>query len=65
METVGLKMVRDISGKILDKWYTIMVNEATDFSNNEQVVLCLQYVDDELNGLYNVAYTSREVSICN
>ena len=41
-------------------FYTIMVDETTDISNDEQVVLCLRWVDDtfdvheEFVGLYKV-----------
>lgn len=66
MEIMALKIVRDISEKISGKWYSVMVDETTDFSNKEQMVLRLWYVDDDMNiheeliGLYNVAYISAE-----
>ena len=53
-----LEVLRQVATN--SSFYTIMVNETTDISNNEQVVLCLQWVDDAFNvheefvGLYKV-----------
>ncbi len=48
------------------KWYSVMVDETTDLSNTEQMVICLRYVDDnvevheELIGMYSLESTSAE-----
>ena len=55
------KIVREITSNLqCTEFYTIMVEECTDSSNNEQVVIVLRWVDDQLNpheefiGLYHV-----------
>lgn len=39
----------DIRGKL----FSIMVDETTDISNTEQLVFCIRYVDEQLNGHEN------------
>ena len=41
MSIMALMILREITSEIAGKWYTIMVNETTDLSNSEQMVLCL------------------------
>ena len=36
--------------QVLDKWFTIMVNETTELSNTEQMVFGLRHVD--INMMY-------------
>ena len=38
---MALMILREITSEIAGKWYTIMVNETTDLSNSEQMVLCV------------------------
>ena len=56
-----LRVLREISANLYStEFYTIMVDECTDVSNQEQVVVILRWVDDhltpheELIGLYAV-----------
>ena len=59
-------ILRDVS-EISGKWFTIMADEKTDLSNIEQMVLCLRYVDndlevhEELIGLYSLESTSADM----
>ena len=53
--------IRDISNKIQKaKYFSLMADEVTDVSNRTQVVVCICWVDDELQphedflGLYKV-----------
>ena len=41
LSIMALMILREITSEIAGKWYTIMVNETTDLSNSEQMVLCL------------------------
>ena len=49
--------------------YTIMANETTDISNQEQLVLCLRWVDDKFDvheefiGLYDITSTSANTVV--
>jgi len=54
-------IIRDISNKIQQaKYFSLMADEVTDVSNREQVVVCIRWVDEELQphedflGLYKV-----------
>ena len=58
---MALQLLRNIATNLHSSlFYTIMVDETTDISNCEQVVLCLRWVDDNFNvhedliGLYKV-----------
>ncbi len=44
-----LYILRGIATSISGKKYTIMVDETTSISNTEQLVVCLRYVDDNLD----------------
>ena len=48
LSIMALHILRDITADISGKWFTVMVNETTDISNTEQMVICLCYVDDSL-----------------
>ena len=62
--TILRKIVANVQSAM---FYTIMVDETTDFSNKEQVVLVLRWVDCDFNvhedfiGLYNVPSISANV----
>ena len=51
---MALQVLRKIADLQNSPFYTLMVDESTDVSNKEQVVLCLRWVDDEFIGLYTV-----------
>ena len=63
---MSLRILRDIVQQISGKFYTIMVDETTDLSNTEQMVLFLRHVDDDLNvheeliGLHSLESTSAD-----
>ena len=40
LSIMALMILKEITSEIAGKWYT-MVNETTNLSNNEQMVLCL------------------------
>lgn len=67
LKIMAHKILRDIAQQISGKWYTIMVDETTDLSNIEQMVLCLRYVDDNLDvneeviGLHSLESTSADI----
>ena len=61
LSVMSLKILREIAGNIQKAlFYTVMVDETTDCSNNEQVVIVLHWVDESLVahedfiGLYSV-----------
>lgn len=64
LRLMALHILRDITSQLSGKWFTIMVDETTDLSNTEQLVLCIRYVDDCLNvheepvGLYSLESTT-------
>ena len=43
---MGQQILRNIVSKLQFKYYTIMIDETTDTSNTEQVVIVLPWVDD-------------------
>jgi len=64
MKVMAFRILRDVSSAIRSsKFCTIMVDETTDISNKEQVVLCLRWVDagleahEDFIGLYEVEST--------
>lgn len=69
LSIMALHILREIASELSGKWYTIMVDETTDLSNTEQMVLCLRYVDnnlevhEELIGLYSLESTSADVVV--
>ena len=50
-------------------YFTVMVDECTHMSNNEQLIICFCWVDDELQvheefiGLYSVTDTSAQTLV--
>ena len=61
IKIMALSILRDVARNIQNGvFYTIMADEVTDSSNQEQFVLCLRWVDEDLNpheelvGLYVV-----------
>ena len=49
LETMDNTIIRDISDKIQQaKYFSLMADEVTDVSNREQVVVCIRWVDGEL-----------------
>ena len=49
LKLMSLRILRDIVQEISAKLYTIIVDETTDLSNIEQMVLVLRHVDDDFN----------------
>ncbi len=66
LSIMALRILREIACEVSGKWYSVMVDETTDLSNTEQMVMCLRYVDDtlevheELIGMYSLESTSAE-----
>ena len=69
LSIMALHILRDITADISGKWYTIMVDETTDMSNTEQMVVCLRVVDNDLKvyeepvGLYSLESTSASAIV--
>ena len=42
------EIIRDLVIPIRENWYTIILGETTDVSNVEELVICLRWVDSEL-----------------
>ena len=49
IKVMALQVLRKIADLQNSPFYTLMVDETTDVSNKEQVVLCLRWVDDKFN----------------
>ena len=49
LQVMALRVLRDISGNVQDRPFTVMVDETTDASTQEQVVIVLRWVDDNLD----------------
>ena len=70
MKVMGLKILREIAYNVREAdFYSIMCDEATDVANVSQLVVCLRWVDDELNAHdefigTNAEYTVRELKDC-
>ena len=67
---MSLHIVRGIADDIQGaKFFTIMIDECTDISNHEQLVLCFRWVDDNLEvhedfiGLYHIPNTCSETLV--
>ena len=70
MKVMGLHVLRDVISLIQSApFFSIMVDETTDISNKEQVVLCCRWVDknleahEEFIGLYLVGSTQASALI--
>ena len=48
LKVMSLRILRDVSAKLEGTPYTIMVDETTDASTQEQVVIVLRWVDEDL-----------------
>ena len=49
LKVMALKVLREISSDIRNaEFYSIMADETADVSNTEQLVLCIRWVDDDL-----------------
>ena len=66
LSIMALMILRQIASDLSGKWFTLMIDETTDLSNTEQMILCLRYVDDDLGvheevlGLHSLESTSAE-----
>ena len=50
LDIMSTQILRDIAKEILsEKFFTVMIDEATDLSNTEQVVIVLRCVKDDLS----------------
>ena len=50
MQVMALKILRHIAGNIRDAdFFTMMCDEATDVTNTSQLVVCIRWVDENLN----------------
>ena len=50
LKLMALQVLREVAANLHSTtFYTIMVDETTDVSNDEQVVLCLRWVDDNFD----------------
>jgi len=50
LKVMALKVLREIASEIQSaEFYAIMVDESSDAANTEQLVLCVRWVDDDLN----------------
>lgn len=64
-----LKVLREILCQLRSSVYTIMIDETTDISNSEQVVLVFHWVDDAINvheefvGLYQFKSTDAQALV--
>ena len=65
MKIMALKVLREIPSDIRNaEFFSILVDETTDVSNKTQLVLCIRWVDDDLNvfedfiGLYKLDETN-------
>jgi hypothetical protein len=61
LKDMGLEVLRNIASSLhTSQFYSIMADETADVSNKEQVVICIRWVDDDLEineefiGLYQV-----------
>ena len=55
IEVLALGVLREISQNIQDAvMYTIMADETADVSNKEQVVVCIRWVDGEMQHMRNL-----------
>ena len=68
VKVMALCVLREIAGSLQSaSFFTVMVDETTDASNVEQIVVCLRWVSEkfevqeEFVGLYEVASTGAEI----
>ena len=69
LSIMPLTILRQIAGEISGKWFMLVVDETTDLSNTEQMILCLRFADDDLDvheeiiGLHNLESTSADTTV--
>jgi len=70
IKTMALQVLRKVVVSIsLAPFFTIMIDETTDVANKEQVVVCIQWVDENLEshedfiGLYEVGSTQAAMLV--
>ena len=69
LKTMALQVLRQVVESIQSApFLTIMINETTDVSNKEQVVVCFRWVDnlephEEFIGLYQVESTQSSILV--
>ena len=70
LKVMALRILRHISAQISSvEFYAIMVDETSDVSNTEQLVLCIRWVDDELYpheqfiGLHSLEITNADTIV--
>lgn len=69
LSIMALMILRQIAGELSGKCFTLMVDETTDLSNTEQMILCLRFVDDDLEvheeviGLHSLESTSADTIV--
>ena len=68
VKVMALRVLREIAGSLQSAFFvTVMVDETTDVSNMEQVVICLGWVGETFEvhkdfvGLYEVASIGAEI----
>ena len=68
VKVIALRVLRKIAGSLQStQFFTVMVDETTDVSNVEQVVICIRWVSEkfevqeEFVGLYKVPSTGAEI----
>ena len=65
LKIMSLSILREIASNIQNGiYYTIMADEVTDASNEEQFVLCLRSVDDDLVSHEDLIGLYRVPNIC-
>ena len=69
LSIMALKVLREIVCQLQSSVYTVMIDETTDISNTEQVVLVFRWVDNALNvhkefvGLYQTKCTDAQALV--
>ena len=70
LKTMAMQVLRSIVESLRSvSFLTIMVDETTDISNKEQIVICFRWVDDKLEsheefaGMYQVESTQATVLV--
>ena len=49
LQVLALGILKELSSRILSsEFYTVMADESADLSNEEQVVICIRWIDEEL-----------------
>lgn len=65
LSIMALHTLRDITADISGKWFSLMVDETTNTSSTEQMVVCLRFVDNSLTVHEEVVWSVRlRVNLC-